>query len=39
MVNLLFYILTLRVCVQLLLLRDIKRGLDPLNGEEYTLRI
>ncbi len=39
MVNLLFYILTLRVCVQLLLLRDIIRGLDPLNGEDFKLQI
>ena len=39
MVNLLFYILTLRVCLQLLLYRDIIRGLDPLRGAPFTLSI
>jgi histone deacetylase complex regulatory component SIN3 len=32
MMNLLFYLLTLRVCIKLLLLRDIAMGLDPLHG-------
>ena len=39
MVNLLFYILTLRVCLQLLLYRDILRGFDPLRGTPFTLSI
>lgn len=37
MMNLLFYLLTLRVCIKLLLLRDIAMGLDPLHGQPFHL--